>query len=547
MPVDIGRCMPVDCWNTCSPAAIRRRAVLSSDTVARLQSFLKYTEQIHSNRDSVIERPIGPIRRFGGQHFPWGGLPGTGAFMRWEQQVKYASLSDVGFRRKNNQDAVTVHICSDREIWKRSGHLFIVADGMGGHAVGELASEIAVATLPHTFYKTRADDVREALRQAIEATNKTIHERGSLNHEFQRMGTTCSALLLSPQGAIIGHVGDSRVYRVRGDRIDQLTFDHSLQWELLRHGKVKPEEVLLHEPRHVITRSLGPEPEVEVDIEGPMPTFPGDVYVLCSDGLTGHVTDSEIGMVARELGPAEACRLLVNLANLRGGADNITVFVVRISDVPNGYPVEEVLDEAVEANDSTGLNWWWLAAMWGIAITLSVGILLKLTGMELGSAMITSLSVVAAGVALLGWMRKRRAEISAASSTDDLAKTQFARSYRTAPAKLSTRFLTHLATIETELQRAANDEGWAIDWEAHEKAFASAKSALHENHYPQALLEMGKAIDVLMAGLHQYRKQIVHERKWGKTPQPPNRPIVETPSEPAGEQSDQADQEAETA
>src|SRR5690606_6295768 len=178
------------------------------------------------------------------------------------------------------------------------------------------------------------------------------------------------------KGAVIGHVGDSRVYRVRGDRIDQLSFDHSLQWELLRQGKMKPEEIFLHEPRHIITRSLGPEPEVKIDIEGPYPVLPGDTFVLCSDGLTGHVNDAEIGTIARELPPAEACRLLVNLANLRGGSDNITVLVTRVGELPPGIepvPYEELPGE------SSAMSWGWLAGLWVIAIAFVAGVFLMLT------------------------------------------------------------------------------------------------------------------------------------------------------------------------
>ena len=256
--------------------------------------------------------------------------------MRWEQPVQYASLSDIGFRRRMNQDTFAVQICSDRETWREHGHLFLVCDGMGGHAVGELASKIAADTIPHTFYKSRAKDVGTALRESIESANAAIYERGNLNRDFERMGTTCAAVALGPYGVVIGHVGDSRVYRVRRDRIDQLTFDHSLQWELLRQGRMKPEDIFLHEPRHIITRSLGPEPAVRVDVDGPYPVLPGDVFILCSDGLTGHLKDEEIGAVARELTPADAVRLLVNLANLRGGSDNITVLAVRIGDAPEG-------------------------------------------------------------------------------------------------------------------------------------------------------------------------------------------------------------------
>ena len=118
--------------------------------------------------------------------------------MRWEQQVQYASISDIGFRRQNNQDSLSVQICNDPETWDIHGHLFLVADGMGGHAVGELASKMAVDTIPHTFFKTRDQDVTTALKNAIEVANGVIHKRGTLNQDFARMGTTCVSLVLSP-------------------------------------------------------------------------------------------------------------------------------------------------------------------------------------------------------------------------------------------------------------------------------------------------------------------------------------------------------------
>src|SRR5262249_29115161 len=143
------------------------------------------------------------------------------------------------------------------------------------------------------------------------------------------MGTTTTALLLRPEGVWIAHVGDSRAYRIRDHEIEQLTFDHSLVWEYARRQRVDPDKVE-GIPSNVIVRSLGPEPLVQVDIEGPHPVRAGDVYVLCSDGLSGQVTDHELGAVASVLPPAEACRFLVDLANLRGGPDNITVVILRI-------------------------------------------------------------------------------------------------------------------------------------------------------------------------------------------------------------------------
>src|SRR5262249_2263579 len=152
----------------------------------------------------------------------------------------------------------------------------------------------------------------------------------SANKDFQGMGTTCSTLLLLPEGVLIAHVGDSRVYRVRGERIDQLSFDHSLVWELVRRNHLTFDAANLAVPRNVITRSLGPEANVEVDIDGPLPVEPNDVYVVCSDGLSGPVSDPEIGAFTMHFHPEDACRYLVYLANLRGGQDNITLIVVRL-------------------------------------------------------------------------------------------------------------------------------------------------------------------------------------------------------------------------
>src|SRR5262249_6773699 len=160
-----------------------------------------------------------------------------------------------------------------------------------------------------------------ALRRAFLEANSTIHARGQQNPEFAGMGTTATTLLLRPEGAWVGHVGDSRAYRVRGEQIEQLTFDHSLVWELARRHHVPP-DLLQRSPSNVILRSLGPEPLVQVDIEGPHSVQPGDVFVVCSDGLSGQISDHELGAICTALPPAEACRFLVDLANLRGGPDN---------------------------------------------------------------------------------------------------------------------------------------------------------------------------------------------------------------------------------
>ncbi len=245
---------------------------------------------------------------------------------------EYASLTDVGIRRSHNQDAHASLLAGDAGQWQEQGHIFLVADGMGAHAVGELASELAVSLIPHTYHKYAPQGGVPALRKAFVEANASIHAKGQQNPEFGGMGTTTTALLIRPEGAWIGHVGDSRAYRVRDGQIEQLSFDHSLVWEMARRQGVEPEG-LPGIPTNVIVRSLGPEPLVEVDVEGPHAVKAGDIFLLCSDGLSGQVPDTELGTIAGALPPAEACRVLVDLANLRGGPDNITVLIVRVNEV----------------------------------------------------------------------------------------------------------------------------------------------------------------------------------------------------------------------
>ena len=347
----------------------------------------------------------------------------------------------------------------------------MVADGMGGHAVGELASKIAADTVCHTFFKLRDLDVVDALKRALETANATINERGSLNRDFNRMGTTCTSLVLCPQGAVFGHVGDSRAYRIRGERIDQLTFDHSLHWEMVRQGRMQPDDVFLQESRHVITRSLGPEPVVQVDVEGPYPVLPGDVYVLCSDGLTGHVQDAEIGIIARELPPQEACRLLVNLANLRGGSDNITVVAGalgrgRARARGGGAP------RSAGAGTGVGLADHHL----DFVLFFVVGVTSLLLNKFLEGVYLVAISAFGAVGAFAYWLEKRpRCKTPAA---DEGTETTIWKPYRTASARVSVAFPNHLASLQVELQRAATEEHWSIDWPAYEAAYAAARSSL---------------------------------------------------------------------
>jgi serine/threonine protein phosphatase PrpC len=417
--------------------------------------------------------------------------------MRWEQQVQYASQTDIGLRRKNNEDAVAAQLAADEAEFDARGHLFLVADGMGGHAVGELASKIAAETVPHTFFKLPEGTAAQLLVKAVKTANESIHQRGSQNRDFQRMGTTCTTLVLTPGGLFVGHVGDSRAYRVRRDRIDQLSFDHSLVWELERKHPKAASQFNLAEHKNVITRSLGPEPQVEVDLEGPYPIFPGDIYVLCTDGLSGQVTDEEIGGIVRELSPAQACRLLVHLANLRGGADNCTVQVLRIGELPANVPVKIIEPPRPESP----LGWSWLFAFWFAALVIVGGLSLLIFGNPLQGAFVTAVGSV--GLIVLLWAMWKRTLPPPPNDGGDASRTNYWRPYRSAVVKSSEQMVNDLVQLEAAVQKAAQEEQWNVDWTAHAQALESAQKSMQQKRFTKAIRDLARAIDVLMADLSQ--------------------------------------------
>ena len=243
----------------------------------------------------------------------------------------YCDRTDIGRRRSNNQDNKAVLPATGQQQRSR-GWLFLVADGMGAHAAGELASAIAAERVPRIYEEQSQYSPPLALRNSIEQANGEIFTRGERSPEHRGMGTTCTTLVLHPRGAILGHVGDSRAYRIRGRKVEQLSRDHSLVWELETAGGMSREQAADAAPKNIITRSMGPHAHVDVDLEGPFPVQPGDVYVLCTDGLSGQVRDEEIGLFAAELEPADAVTALIGLALVRGAPDNVTVIAVRAGD-----------------------------------------------------------------------------------------------------------------------------------------------------------------------------------------------------------------------
>ena len=259
---------------------------------------------------------------------------------------RVAFLSDTGRRRLRNEDA---YVCDPP--------LFAIADGMGGAQAGELASHLAATAIAQGDL---GGDGKEVVTALVRAANESVYRRAVEDPSAAGMGTTVTvALVAADAGTLtIGHVGDSRAYRIRDDALEQLTADHSLVAELVRTGRLTPEQAAEHPHRSVITRAVGTEPDVDVDTFT-LETRAGDLYLLCSDGLTDMITDDRILAVAQHADgqPDAVARGLVGAANQAGGADNITVVAFEVAEGdpdPAVGPVEPANPEpaVAEAQES---------------------------------------------------------------------------------------------------------------------------------------------------------------------------------------------------
>jgi protein phosphatase len=208
--------------------------------------------------------------------------------------------------------------------------LALVADGMGGHAAGEVASDMAVDIIERVYYQGVAEP-HQALQKAFRAANRHIYRSARRHPAYQGMGTTCTGLVLRGEAAYCAHVGDSRLYLVRDDAIYLMTEDHSVVMQMLRQGLITPEQARQHADKNLILRALGTQYRVAVSTWGqPFPVKVHDRFILCTDGLSDLVQAEEIKAVARAVQPATACEQLIALAKGRGGYDNITVGVLSI-------------------------------------------------------------------------------------------------------------------------------------------------------------------------------------------------------------------------
>ncbi|TDI48089.1 MAG: Stp1/IreP family PP2C-type Ser/Thr phosphatase [Acidobacteria bacterium] len=235
-------------------------------------------------------------------------------------KARVHGLTDVGRRRENNQDQLLVD--EQRDV-------YAIADGMGGHAAGEVASSIAIQVLAETIKDASEEEANQFLVDAFQEGNRRICESVLARGEWRGMGTTIVALVRRDDRVIIGHVGDSRSYVLRDGALVQLTDDHSWVAEQVRMGLLTNEEAHKHPMRNIVTRAMGNRLELEVDVSE-QPIQPGDVFLLCSDGLNSMLGDEQISEIlsCHQADPVEACRALIDAANEHGGDDNITVIVL---------------------------------------------------------------------------------------------------------------------------------------------------------------------------------------------------------------------------
>ena len=238
--------------------------------------------------------------------------------------IRYGIQTNQGKTRNSNEDAYAASLTKK---------LFLVADGMGGHAAGEVASQMAASTMEQLLEAPEGpdDDPEELLRSAAEGANARVYESQLRNPELAGMGSTLTALSISERNYYVAHVGDSRAYLLRDGVLEQITRDHSLVWQLYENGVLRKDELSSHPQKNLITRSIGPHPYIEVDVERGEARI-GDAFLLCSDGLSDVVPDATIREVLSQTDttPQRMCERLVALANEAGGPDNITAVVVRL-------------------------------------------------------------------------------------------------------------------------------------------------------------------------------------------------------------------------
>ncbi len=248
--------------------------------------------------------------------------------------LDFAGLTDIGRKRAVNEDTLVSVVPQDPQTMREKGALFVVADGMGGHDKGEVASDMAVTVIRETYYQQQESDTLEALRQAVAQANRAICQR---NEELfageqapKRMGTTCVAAVIQGDRVYVANAGDSLAYIVRNNEVKQIAQNHSWEATQVREGKMTLEEAKAQGKSNLIYRSLGGTLDLEVYAASEQ-VQDGDILILCTDGLHNLVSEDEMRSIVQQYGPEESAAHLVARANEGGGPDNITAVVVHVS------------------------------------------------------------------------------------------------------------------------------------------------------------------------------------------------------------------------
>ena len=425
------------------------------------------------------------------------------------EQIDSAGLTDVGIRRSHNQDAFSIREAVDRDHWLREGHVFLVADGMGGHAVGEKASAKAVREIPLIYAKHIHDGPMSALRRAFQETNAGIHSVGQENPEFRGLGTTATALVLREEGAWVAHVGDSRVYRVRDGQIEQLSFDHSYAWEMARRLNIPPEE-LPDVKKNVIIRSLGPDPLVQVDIEGPYPLASGDVFILCSDGLSNLVNPEEVGTAATALPPTEAVRFLTELANLRGGPDNISVIIVRVGLGEPSVVVGPEKGSALVRAARRLVRAWNRRVPWPISVLLlgflfAGGFVVTTIADLRGGAFLFLLALTCVSIGTAGLVQHARREKIAEAKGPDRPKRLNV--YRDYDCRIQRVLVEKFQKMAGHLKEHMDEGEWEVNWTHYKELRDTADRSLNDGDLLNAYREHCRALLTLAQPYNRSRQK----------------------------------------
>lgn len=251
--------------------------------------------------------------------------------LRVRPKVTVACKTDLGRVRENNEDKYEFFMPEDERTIASRGLIFLMCDGMGGHAAGQIASELTCKTFIDVYLHHPSGKPEEAARAAVVASNRFVLDVGRAVPSRRGMGTTLSALILLQDQAMLVQVGDSRIYRVRDGICDPLTIDHTWVEQMVRGGVLSREEAEVHQNRHMLMRAIGVEGD---EFSAPdifwHPLEVGDQFLLCSDGLTNHVSDQQIRDALANMSPSEAAWKLVTSALADGGSDNCSVMIVRI-------------------------------------------------------------------------------------------------------------------------------------------------------------------------------------------------------------------------